>query len=82
MALLNVPEVNVELNSEGQELLGGDAGFVPTLAGGFTNTPFHTVKLNYVLQRLGVLCWLGSVSPGAARSLRVKRKLQHISQRL
>ena len=32
----------------------------------FTNTPFHTVKLNYVLLRLGVLCHLDYISPGAA----------------
>ena len=29
----------------------------------FTNTPFHTVKLNYVLLRLGVLCQLDYISP-------------------
>lgn len=31
----------------------------------FTNTPFHTVKLNYVLLRLGVLCQLDYTSPRA-----------------
>lgn len=46
----------------------------------FTNTPFHTVKLNYVLLRLGALCHLDYISPGAAWSLRVKGGWwQHIS---
>lgn len=33
----------------------------------FTNTPFHTVKLNYVLLRLGVLCQLDYISPPGQR---------------
>lgn len=41
----------------------------------FTNTPFHTVKPNYVLLRLGVLCHLDYISPGAAWSLRVKGEM-------
>lgn len=48
----------------------------------FTNTPFHTVKPNYVLLRLGVLCQLDYISLRAAWSLHVKRRWQHISERL